>query len=100
MNNFIIVGILHMKYVPVGREKQTFSRRLTRTCITVKLENCISCLKNVRQCEVTYRKYALKQENRIGVRFIKYDRYTGCIFKMCRNFTYEVIGQRRKLKAI
>jgi hypothetical protein len=28
---------------------------------------------NVRQCEVTYRKYALKQGNRIGVRFIKYD---------------------------
>jgi hypothetical protein len=27
----------------------------------------------VRQCEVTYRKYALKQGNRIGVRFIKYD---------------------------
>jgi hypothetical protein len=30
-------------------------------------------LQNVRQCEVTYRKYALKQGNRIGVRFIKYD---------------------------
>jgi hypothetical protein len=27
----------------------------------------------VRQCEVTYRKCALKQGNRIGVRFIKYD---------------------------
>jgi hypothetical protein len=27
----------------------------------------------VRQCEVTYRKYALKQGNTIGVRFIKYD---------------------------
>jgi hypothetical protein len=27
----------------------------------------------LRQCEVTYRKYALKQGNRIGVRFIKYD---------------------------
>jgi hypothetical protein len=24
----------------------------------------------------------------------------GCIFKMCRNFTYEVVGQRRRLKAI
>jgi hypothetical protein len=24
-------------------------------------------------CEVIYRKYALKQGNRIGVRFIKYD---------------------------
>jgi hypothetical protein len=29
--------------------------------------------KNVRQCEVAYRKYALKQADRIGVRFIKYD---------------------------
>jgi hypothetical protein len=27
----------------------------------------------VRQCEVTSRKYALKQGNRIGVCFIKYD---------------------------
>jgi hypothetical protein len=26
--------------------------------------------KNVRQCEVTYRKYALKQGNRIGERFV------------------------------
>jgi hypothetical protein len=24
----------------------------------------------------------------------------GCIFKMCRNFTYEVVEQRRRLKAI
>jgi hypothetical protein len=24
----------------------------------------------------------------------------GCIFKMCRNFTYEIVGQRRTLKAI
>jgi hypothetical protein len=24
----------------------------------------------------------------------------GCIFKMYRNFTYEVVGQRRKLKAV
>jgi hypothetical protein len=24
----------------------------------------------------------------------------GCIFKICRNFTYEVVGQRRRLKAI
>jgi hypothetical protein len=44
-------------------------------------------------------KYALKQENRIGVHFIKYD-IQGCIFKICRNFTYEVVGQRRRLKAI
>jgi hypothetical protein len=29
--------------------------------------------KNVRQCEVAYKKYALKQGDRIGVRFIKYD---------------------------
>jgi hypothetical protein len=28
----------------------------------------------IRQCEVTSRKYALKQGNRIGVRFIKYDK--------------------------
>jgi hypothetical protein len=33
-----------------------------------------------------------------GVHFIKHD-IQGCIFKMCRNFTYEVVGQRRKLKA-
>jgi hypothetical protein len=26
--------------------------------------------------------------------------YTGCIFKMCRNFIYEVVGQRRRLKVI
>jgi hypothetical protein len=26
--------------------------------------------------------------------------YTGCIFKMCRNFIYEVVEQRRRLKAI
>jgi hypothetical protein len=43
-----------------------------------------------RQCEVTYKRYALKQGNRIGVRFIKHD-IQGCIFKMCRNFTYEVV---------
>jgi hypothetical protein len=24
----------------------------------------------------------------------------GCIFKMCPSFTYEVVGQRRRLKAI
>jgi hypothetical protein len=24
--------------------------------------------------------------------------YTGCIFKRCGNFTYEVVGQRRRLK--
>jgi hypothetical protein len=36
----------------------------------------------------------------IGVHFIKHDICTGCIFKMCRNFTYEVVGQRRKLKVI
>jgi hypothetical protein len=36
---------------------------------------------------------------RIGVHFIKYD-IQGCIFKMCRNFTYEVVGQRKGLKAI
>jgi hypothetical protein len=34
-----------------------------------------------------------------GVHFIKHD-IQGCIFKMCRNFTYEVVGQRRKLNAI
>jgi hypothetical protein len=34
-----------------------------------------------------------------GVHFIKHD-IPGCIFKMCRNFTYEVVEQRRKLKAI
>jgi hypothetical protein len=33
----------------------------------------ILLFRHVRQCEVTYRKYALKQGNRIGVRFIKYD---------------------------
>jgi hypothetical protein len=38
-------------------------------------------------------------KNVSGVHFIKYD-IQGCIFKMCRNFTYEVVGQRRKLKAI
>jgi hypothetical protein len=43
--------------------------------------------------EVTYRKYALKQGNRIGVHFIKYD-IQGCIFKICRNFTYEAVGQQ------
>jgi hypothetical protein len=31
--------------------------------------------------------------------FIKYD-IQGCIFKMCQNFTYEVVGQRRRLKTI
>jgi hypothetical protein len=34
---------------------------------------------NAKSVEVTSRKYALKQENRIGVRFIKYD--TGCLIK-------------------
>jgi hypothetical protein len=36
---------------------------------------------------------------RIGVHFIKHD-IQGCIFKMCRNFTYELMEQRRRLKAI
>jgi hypothetical protein len=31
--------------------------------------------------------------------FIKYG-IQGCIFKMCQNFAYEVVGQRRRLKAI
>jgi hypothetical protein len=31
--------------------------------------------------------------------FIKHDTQ-GCIFKMCGNFTNEVVRQRRKLKAI
>jgi hypothetical protein len=51
------------------------------------------------QCEVTARKYALKQGNGIGVHFIKYD-IQGCIFKMCRNLTYEVVGQCRRLKQL
>jgi hypothetical protein len=38
-------------------------------------------------------------KNVYSVHFIKYD-IQGCIFKMCRNFTYEVVGQRRRLKAI
>jgi hypothetical protein len=37
--------------------------------------------------------------NFFGVHFIKHH-IQGCIFKMCRNVTYEVVGQRRKLKAI
>jgi hypothetical protein len=53
----------------------------------------------VRQCEVTSRKYDLKQGNRIDVRFIKYD-IQGCIFKMCRNFIYEVVEHRRDLKKL
>jgi hypothetical protein len=48
---------------------------------------------------LTSRKYALKQGNRIGVHFIKYN-IQGCTFKMCRNFTYEVVEQPRRLKAI
>jgi hypothetical protein len=36
--------------------------------------------------------------NLIGVHFTKYD-IQGCILKMCRNFTYEVVVQRRRLKA-
>jgi hypothetical protein len=36
---------------------------------------------------------------RIGVHFIKHD-IQGSIFKVCRNFTYEVVGQRIKLKTI
>jgi hypothetical protein len=36
---------------------------------------------------------------RIGVHFIKCDT-EGVFFKMCRNFNYEVVGQRRRLKAI
>jgi hypothetical protein len=35
-------------------------------------------------CEVTYRKY---QGNRV-------------FYKMCRNFTYEVVGQRRSVKQL
>jgi hypothetical protein len=31
--------------------------------------------------------------------FYKYDIQV-CIFKMCRNFAYEVVAQRRRLKAI
>jgi hypothetical protein len=34
----------------------------------------------------------------LALHFIKYD-IQGCIFKMCRNFTYEFVGQRRRLKA-
>jgi hypothetical protein len=39
----------------------------------LKIHLVYHVLKNVRQCEITYKKYALKQGNRIGVRFIKYD---------------------------
>jgi hypothetical protein len=35
--------------------------------------NKTSSLVSFCQCEVTYRKYALKQGNHIDVRFIKYD---------------------------
>jgi hypothetical protein len=42
----------------------------------------------------------LKRLLRIRLRFIKYDIHTGYIFKICRNFTYEVMGQRRRLKAV
>jgi hypothetical protein len=34
-----------------------------------------------------------------SIQFIKHD-IQKCIFKMCPKFTYEVVGQRRKLKAI
>jgi hypothetical protein len=37
-------------------------------------------------------------QRRIGLHFIKYD-IQGCIIKIYRNFTYEVLGQRRRLKA-
>jgi hypothetical protein len=41
----------------------------------------MSYLKNVWQYEVTSRKYALKQGNRIGLRFIKYDKQS--VFLKC-----------------
>jgi hypothetical protein len=41
----------------------------------------------------------LKNSKSNGVHLLKYD-IQGCMFKMCPNFTYEVVGQRRRLKAI
>jgi hypothetical protein len=44
------------------------------------LSNVNLLLNICQQCQVTYRKYALNQGNRIGVRFIKYD-IQGVFFK-------------------
>jgi hypothetical protein len=54
---------------------------------------------NVHQCGFLVLKHISYRLLRIGVHFIKHH-LQGCIFKMCQNFTYGVVGQRRKLKAI
>jgi hypothetical protein len=48
----------------------------------------ILLFRHVRQCEVTYRKYALKQGNRIGVRLIKYD--IQGVVELMLNFSYRL----------
>jgi hypothetical protein len=56
----------------------------------------------VRQREVTYRKYALKQGNRIGVRFIKYD-IQGVFLKCAetlRTRLFDNVEDEKQLKKI
>jgi hypothetical protein len=56
----------------------------------------------VRQCEVTYRKYALKQGNRIGVRFIKYD-IQGVVLKCAEILPtrlFDNVEDKKQLKKI
>jgi hypothetical protein len=48
--------------------------RVLLKCVTKPQRRATGFISIVRQCEVTSRKYALKQGNRIGVCFIKYDK--------------------------
>jgi hypothetical protein len=59
------------KISKVGCEKKTYVLTYLFICLRMGVDAVPSLWRKL--CEVTYRKYGLKQGNRIGVRFIKYD---------------------------
>jgi hypothetical protein len=59
------------KISKVGCEKKTYVLTYLFICLRMVVDAVPSLWRKL--CELTYRKYSLKQGNRIGVRCIKYD---------------------------
>jgi hypothetical protein len=59
------------KISKVGCEKKTYVLTYLFICLRMGVDAVPSLWRKL--CELTYRKYSLKQGNRIGVRFIKYN---------------------------
>jgi hypothetical protein len=69
---------------------------MSKNKLTFKIHPCISCfIKRTAMRFPCFTAYFLEVTSHWRT-FYKIQR---CILKMCRNFTYQVVGQRRRLKA-